>query len=288
MDDNNFEKFPGGSVEDVGEREVSEEQDFAKAFEDGVPEFNGSTLDVVNETQTNLDQEIVDEETMEYNKGLTDAAALINYGLDAAARELGVEQVVQKIKSFNTSGSADPVKDLFEYLGVDTKTEHDDVAFEGKANKPNEEGFRDEFGVSSNNRSKEGAFNAIADMKELISEVEGADPRYAGLREGAKAAGMGYYEYAVKDYGARGLTELFRTLAQQKSRGNKLDDTETESAEKEEADRLAEGILGDKSVEDGEKEDKSKDDEEDKEKDKEEGPFGGERENLIEGEQKIA
>jgi len=68
------------------------------------------------------------------------------------------------------------------------------------------------------NRSYEGAFQALNDMKELIGEVEGADPRYEELREGARKAGKGYFEYAVSSYGTQGLTELFSALATQKEK----------------------------------------------------------------------
>ncbi len=55
-------------------------------------------------------------------------------------------------------------------------------------------------------------------MQELILEVEGADPRYEELRAGARAAGKGYFEYAVSSFGTRGLTELFQVLSAQREK----------------------------------------------------------------------
>ena len=221
MENNDFEKFPGGRVENVGERTVAEGQDFERAFSKGVPEFAGEQFGVAhegNEYYGEATDGAKNEERVD-NEGVADAAALINYGLDAAARELGVEMVVQRVKGFDASKSEDPIKDLYEYLGVDTRQEQQDVQEEAEAAKPKEAEFRGETGMPKNmNRSVEGAREAIADMKELIAEVEGADPRYEELRAGARGAQMGYFEYAVKDFGVRGLTELFGVLAEQREK----------------------------------------------------------------------
>ena len=60
-------------------------------------------------------------------------------------------------------------------------------------------------------------------MKELIAEVEGADPRYEALREGARSAGKGYFEFAVSEYGVRGLTELFAVLGRQREKDEEVE-----------------------------------------------------------------
>ena len=70
-------------------------------------------------------------------------------------------------------------------------------------------------------------------MKELIAEVESADPRYEELRTAAKAYGKGYFEYAVKNYGLRGLTELFSVLADQKEKKEKQEEEPKESEQTE-------------------------------------------------------
>ena len=64
---------------------------------------------------------------------------------------------------------------------------------------------------------------SIEDMKELIAEVEGADPRYEALREGARSAGKGYFEFAVSEYGVRGLTELFAVLGRQREKDEEVE-----------------------------------------------------------------
>ena len=225
MDDNNFEKFPT-SAENLGERVIPAEQDFTEAFSDGVPEFAGDSFGKTNENNEVLTPEDSAENTKDYDDGLANATALINYGLNAASRELGVEQTVQLIKNFDATGSDDPVRDLFNHLGINNAKKREDVVFEAAATKPKENEFREESDMPNNpRRSKEGALKAIADMKELISEVEGADPRYAELRAGAESFGIGYFDYAVKNYGSRGLIELFGTLAEQ----NKKQEEETSS-----------------------------------------------------------
>lgn len=240
MDNNNFEKFPG-EVEREAEREVPEEQDFAKAFESGVPEFAGSWF---SEASKEADERADDggslsetggeeKDDAEYDEGLTSAAALINYGLDAASRELGVEQTVQRIKDFDATNSENPIRDLYQHLGVKDNEVRKDVMLEAEAARVKEAEFREEAGASgAERRSKEGAFKAIEDMKELITEVEEADPRYQALREGAKVAGKGYFDYAVEDFGTRGLTELFGVLARQKEEEKKRKSYQDKAVEK--------------------------------------------------------
>jgi len=220
-----FEKFPGDGVEDTGERAVSPDQDFAKSFETGVPEFKGDRFGTANPENLYYGEAKDDiSEGEKYDAGIADAAALINYGLDAAAREMGVETVVQKIKSFDTSGRENPIGDLFTTLGVDTPEEVRKIRDEDIATSAKEQEFREGVNAPVINRSSEGVFKAIDDMKELIAEVEGADPRYEELRQGARAAGKGFFEYAVSELGTRGLTELFEALAQQREKGKTEDE----------------------------------------------------------------
>ena len=231
MYDNNFEKFPGSTGEQ-GERTVPPGEDFAKKFaETGIPEFGGKQSGVANE-KNQFYGETTDEEESESggeNEGLPDAAAVINYGLDAIAREKGVEYVVQGIKTFDASQSENPLRDLYIHLGVNNPNEFKDTRDESVATRQLRNQFRNEYSMPrTQNRSREGALKAIADMKELIAEVEGADPRYAELRNAAKSAEKGYFEYAVQDYGSRGLVELFSELAKQKEQKEAEENKETE------------------------------------------------------------
>lgn len=220
MQNNNFETFPGASHEVSAERAVPPKQDFAESFSKGVPEFSGNKFAAAHEGNSYYGETINDEaEAEEYNDGVANAATLINYGLDAVAREKGVEAVVQGIKSFDASGSDNPLRDLYNHLGIDTKQEFEDVRDESMASKAKKMQFRTEFNMpKTQQKSREGMLKAIADMKELIGEVETADPRYEELRRSARASGKGYFEYAVKDFGLRGLTDLFSVLAEQKKK----------------------------------------------------------------------
>ena len=237
MYDNDFEKFPGSKVEKSGERVVPEEQDFTKSYEKGgVPEFAGDKFGMANETNEYYGETVEDEE---YDDDMANASALINYGLNAASREMGVEAVMQGIKSFDSAGSDDPIGDLFRHLGVNTNEELDDIKDESYVSAPEETEFRNESGMPKEvKKTKEGAFKAIEDMKELISEVEGADPRYDELRHNARSAGMGYFEYAVKDFGVRSLVELFDVLREQREQA---DEDETDEEEKSDEEELENG-----------------------------------------------
>ena len=241
--DNNFEAMPGESV--PGGEEIRKlgptEGDFKEAMKD-VEE--GAKWDAFgnrveeNEAQNDeIESEVVEDiplvnkadEMMngnEYNQGIADAAAIINYGLNAAARERDVESVVQGIKKFVVTGSNDVIGDLFRSLGIDTPAEMKEVREEARATRTSEEAFLAEQGVQGRGRySNEGAIAAINSMKELIFEVEGGEPRFNELRQGAKAANMGYFEYAVKVLAKQednekreDLTTLFKVLAEQKEK----------------------------------------------------------------------
>lgn len=220
MEDNTFEKFPSDSPEVSAERSVPPEQDFGKSFAEGIPEFSGDKFGIAHENNDYYGESVKeDSESEEYNDSVANAASLINYGLDAVAREKGVESVVQGIKSFDATGSENPLRDLYDHLGIDTREEFEDVRDESMASKFKKTQFREEYNMpKTQKRTREGMFKAIADMKELIAEVEGADPRYEELRQSAKNYGKGYFEYAVKDFGLRGLTDLFSVLAEQKKK----------------------------------------------------------------------
>ena len=156
------------------------------------------------------------EDGIERDDGIADAAALINYGLNRAAMQIGVEAVVQKIKGFDASGRENPIGDLFAVLEVDLPEGYKEKA-NASTDSVNE--FRDGVNApATQNKSNEGAFKALDDMKELISEVEGADPRYEELRQGAKKLGKGYFEYAVSNYGVQDLIQLFDELAKQREK----------------------------------------------------------------------
>ena len=220
MQDNSFEKFPGTSPEVSAERAVPLEQDFAKNFAESVPEFGGNNFGIAHKSNDYYGESIKEDSEKEgYNNGVADAALLINYGLDAIAREKGVEAVVQGIKSFDATDSDNPLKDLYDHLGIDTKEEFKDIHDESMAAKSEEIQFRDAYNMpKTEKRTCEGMLKAIADMKELIAEVESADPRYEELRNSAKTFGKGYFEYAVKDFRLQGLTDLFAVLAEQKEK----------------------------------------------------------------------
>lgn len=240
--DNNFEAMPGEFVPNGEEnRELGPtEGDFKEAMkgaEEAEWDMFGNRVEK-NEVQNDkTESEAVEDiplvnkadEMMngnEYNQGIADAAAIINYGLNAAARERGVEPVVQGIKKFVVTGSNDVIGDLFRSLGIDTPAEMKELREEARATRTSEEAFLAEQGVQGRGRySNEGAIAAINSMKELITEVEGNDPRFNELRQGAQVANMGYFEYAVKvlakqeDNDKReDLTTLFKVLAEQKEK----------------------------------------------------------------------
>lgn len=160
------------------------------------------------------------EDAPEFNEGVADASAIINYGINAAAREVGVEKTVQAIKNFNINSCPEnPIKGLFDALGIDTPAEFKDFHEEQTASRISENAFRNSDNhPATMNRSMAGAIEAIRDMKELIAEVETADPAYNELRQNAHTFGKGIFEYAVFGLKAPGLVELFQSLEQMRSK----------------------------------------------------------------------
>ncbi len=240
MNENSFENYPGENINrEPSEEDLARADQWESAMEaEDTPAFAGEDPMVPMGLElTPSETEEVPEEAKN-NESLSSAAAIINYGLNAAAREYGVETVVQKIKTFNSAGSENPIKDLFLYLGIDTPSEFNDVQSEGDAMRAEETNFYDnsEAAPDTKRRSIEGAFQAIQDMKNLIAEVEGTNPRYEELREGAKAAGKGYFEYAVGSNVNRGLTDLFNTLAAEPKTEEAPKETSEEAPEKAEED----------------------------------------------------
>ena len=231
--DNDFEKFPGAKSGEVSGEQLERATKWEESMSDGVPEFAGDQFGIAKSSNEFYGETIASEaesESEEQDQGISDAAALINYGLDAAARIKGVEYTVQVIKNFDTSGKDDPIRALFADLGVNTPEETKDIGNEFLASKDNLEGLRESMDLPLQKKSAEGALVAINNMKELISEVEGADPEYEGLREGARAVGKGYFEYAVSEFGKQGLVELFSVLNEQGKEGDESNVEEEENA----------------------------------------------------------
>ena len=234
MDDNKFELFPGGSKEaKEAIRVIPEEEDYSKKMKNAPPFGPEKIFGTANPKNDYYGESPSSEEQDKKTEDLDDAALIINYGLDAVAREIGVEATIQGIKSFDVSRSDNPIRDLYIHLGINTVEELKDTHEESEANKYALERFRNEYNMpKSQQKSREGAVKAIQDMKELITEVEGADPRYQELRDAARAEGKGYFEYAVKDFGIRGLTDLFGILAEQRTKSdNKKSETTDDQSE---------------------------------------------------------
>ena len=109
------------------------------------------------------------------NESIAEAEAILYQGpINAAAREKGIEQVVQSIKNFVYDGSGNPINQLLNDASIDTQKELTDMAEEQRAIKQAENTFRTENinAPVATKKSEIGALSAIKDFKELIAEVE--------------------------------------------------------------------------------------------------------------------
>ncbi len=175
--------------------------------------------EMASETAVNEDTEQIES--------INDAAALVNYGVDALVREVGIQSVIDGIKSIDTTNSENPIGDLFEIVGIDTPGEVDDVRAEARAANPAVAEFREKNGLPITKRTPEGARHAIEAMKDLIAKVS-TDPDYAKLRLEARAMGKGYFDCAVTGIEKPGLTDLFNVLKTYKETENQEPTEETE------------------------------------------------------------
>lgn len=178
------------------------------------PEFAGNNFGQPTAPETPNDTNL---ETENHDENIADASAILNYGLNAAAREKGVDAVVNTIKNFVYKGQGDPIIQLLTELGVDTPKEFNELKDESHAIKPDENIFRNESpnAPTTLNKSMEGALNAIQEFKLLITEVE-SSPEYNTLRNEALKNGKSIYGEALSKYDTRDLTTLFNALSEHK------------------------------------------------------------------------
>jgi len=245
MDNNTYEKdpwanmnvAPGMKTGEVSQEGLAREAQWNNIMSDA-PEFSGDPVfggpKAEAPTETPAAEAPTAEQSPERDENIADATAIINYGLNAAAREKGVEPVIQTINNFVPNEDGDPIKQLFIELGVDTKEELTDVKEESRAAKPSENAFRNES-VNAPiiiNKSANGALSAIAEVKNLVAEVE-TSPDYADLRAEAMSNGKGIFEYAVSKYNVRDLTVLFNALSERKKQRETGEDLPEEQPEEE-------------------------------------------------------
>ena len=247
MQDNTAEKDPwaklgntiGNKTSEVTPEGLAREASWNAAMADA-PEFTGDQLNEAGipnlpdsyETTVTEPTDVTAEEAPKRDENIADASAIINYGLNAASHEKGVEQVIQTINNFVSKGDEDPIEQLFNDLDIDTKTELKDTAEEARAAKPEENAFRSEDinAPATINKSHEGALAAIQNVKDLVTEVQ-TSPAYADLRAEALSSGLGVFEYAVKKYAVRDLTVLFRALSEQKQEYEQANKKSAQTAE---------------------------------------------------------
>ena len=245
--DNAAEKDPwanmgntiGNKTGEITQEGLAREASWSAAMTDA-PKFAGDQLNetgipnLPNSYETTITEptDTAAEETPKRDESIADASAIINYGLNAASREKGVESVIQTINNFVPKGDEDPIRHLFNELSIDTNTELKDTAEEARATKPEENAFRSEDinAPTTANKSHESALAAIQNVKDLVTEVQ-TSPAYADLRAEALSSGLGVFEYAVKKYAVRDLTVLFRAISEQKQEYEQANKKSAQTAE---------------------------------------------------------
>lgn len=249
-----FEKHPGTEAEQ--ERSIPPSEDFEKSFASGVPEFAGSKSPEIpadkygiakpennyyGETVKNdaaKDESATSEPSEEYDPNISDAAALINYGIGAASESAGgMEVLFQKVKAFDASGREDPIGDFFQYLGVDSPIENRIVQDQNAAASAEEAAFRSGANAPSQRKSVEGARAAFRALQDLIRRTEnGVDPRFNQLNAEAATAGMPRFDYIARVVlgGEKNLMGVLNYLAQQREQAEFVEASLTDESDNSE------------------------------------------------------
>ncbi|MBR6505824.1 hypothetical protein IKT18_03260 [Candidatus Saccharibacteria bacterium] len=205
---------------EVSAENLKRAEEWNQAMQDS-PAFSGETQPqpaTVAETPIEANPQPL-QNNEERDGNISDAEAILFQGpINAAAKEKGVDVVVQGIKNFVYSGQGDPMKQLLTEIGVNTQQEKQELAEESQAIKPAEAAFREENinAPTAATRSEEGTLSAIQEFKELIAEVESSE-EYAPLRANAMKYGKSIWEEAISEYDVRDLTTLFDALSKQKA-----------------------------------------------------------------------
>ncbi len=147
-----------------------------------------------------------------------DATAIISYGANEAAREYGVEHVVNAINEFNPDNSEDPINDLLKSIGINSKEERADA----RETNSDERAFLDDNSNpnASKNISRENAVQAIKDFQNMIRTVKADSERFGSLNDDAMDSGRGVFERAaeqqVEETGkSEDLVTMFKGLENQ-------------------------------------------------------------------------
>ena len=206
----NFEKPPVHN--EVSPENAARAEAFESAMEDA-PAFAGESAE----------------------NNFADATAIISYGANEAARKYGVEHVVEAINEFNPDSSEDPINDLLESIGVESKEDRADA----RDINTNERALLDDNSNpnASKNISRENAVRAIKDFQNMIRAVKADSERFGDLNDDALDSGRGIFERAaeqqVEETGKdEDLVTMFKGLENQK-RDN--ESTDEEPSDKDES-----------------------------------------------------
>lgn len=216
MDNNSYETSFEKSA-NIGGNTVSSGINNAEAWSGAMsdagegPSYFGARNDANGEATS--DGNVPAEAANAYNQDISDGANILNYGLNGAAAMLGVEAVINGIKTFNVSNSTNPIRDLYNHLGIDTKEEFKDLRQSQSATKDSRNAaYSSENAPSTMRRSEEGARKAIKDMQDLILAVEKEDDDYAELRDIAKKNNKNVFEQAITGAKNQDLASVFAAL----------------------------------------------------------------------------
>ncbi len=186
-----------------------------------------------------------------YDDDLAKAAGSIR-ALDAPAQKYGAGAVMEAIKTTDISTSENPIGDIYQSLGVDTREEREELRDIREASKDRVDEFQDRTGMPpamERTTNKVDAANRarfeIDELKSLATKVEGESARFAELRDEARAQGDNVYDVAVRGTKKRGMADLFEVLRTQEERGSEQPEAgatgETPSAGGDEAETPIDG-----------------------------------------------
>lgn len=179
---------------------------------DKVPPFK-ERIDDTTEDMTGENSNEIDEQVL-------DASRILNYINEAP---VGLDRAMEIIKTFNPIGVDDPWTELKQQLGImqqkykSKRAEQKDFfkteAERREALQKNDFIQSESIPGANDKISRQNFEYALEQAKELIMSIDGGhEQKYVDLNNEAISAGMGKFDYAVKDKENKDVATLFGSL----------------------------------------------------------------------------
>lgn len=192
----------------------------------GDEEFMGNQ----NTSETVDDSSTAPEKS--FDEDISNASQILNY---ANKTSFGAQDTIDKINTFDATLHENSQTELLQTLGIaqqnynSTTEQYEDLnKIESQRNKDlqNSNFLNNENNsIEPQQKSKNNFENAVSEIKDLVNIVNTSE-EYSDLREKAKSAGMGPFDYIVKESPTRDLATLFGLISDFKNKPKNTQENE--------------------------------------------------------------